>query len=251
MYAVNRLPAAPARSVAKTASPPPSQRPSAVTNTRLATALPATCMMSACKVKAVTARHTSWLCTMASETALPWRNQPCRSGPVRGPATTKNATRVMPTPIPTKDGPWSGGGRSRAGPSAASLSWASSAAMAGATILGGTITAKPMSVGTTRWGMAMASKTKVHDSACPRSGEARTTASVGTSAATAPHDSSPFRLLRTTHELVHALVHAVRDPWVGPVGGPNFSTGSSQSTGWPPARPQPDPAACRSRAILR
>jgi hypothetical protein len=49
--------------------------------------------------------------------------------------------------------------------------WASSAAMAGATIFGGTITAKPTSVGTTRCGMAMASRTKVQDSACPRSGE--------------------------------------------------------------------------------
>src|ERR1017187_8759718 len=40
---------------------------------------------------------------------------------------------------------------------------------------------------------AVASKTKVQDSACPRSGEARTTASVGTSAATAIHDSSQER----------------------------------------------------------
>ena len=61
--------------------------------------------------------------------------------------------------------------------------------MAGATICAGTITTNPLSVGTTRCGIAIASRTRAQLSACPRSEEARTTASLGTSAVTGSYDS--------------------------------------------------------------
>ena len=68
--------------------------------------------------------------------------------------------------------------------------------MAGATICAGTITTNPLSVGTTRCGIAIASRTRAQLSACPRSEEARTTASLGTSAVTEPYDSSLYRAQR-------------------------------------------------------